>query len=158
LNKPLFDSEKDWVLDTFDNIFMNNEKITPILQALNKLLDDKLSLYTIPFEFDKLSGIMKQENLKIEVNESKTFYACEELNLVHQRINEANSIDEAAKWYLREKELLAEKASTETIVLKQEPSLFEYKDGKIIGFLSKSRENERLIWNLSEGYMLNISN
>jgi len=137
---------------------MDSKKIIHIIQAFNKLLDDKLSLYAIPFEFDKISDIMRKENLKIEINESRTFYQIEELNRVHQRMKEANTIEEAAEWYLKEKELLAENAGSETTDLKQEPGLFEYKEGRIIGFLSKRRENERLIWNLTEGYMLKERN
>jgi hypothetical protein len=132
---------------------MQIDKTIPIIQALDNLLT-LTSLHLVSHEFDKIAETLKKEKLTIEIIESKSYYLIEELNSLFEMKSNAEKFEEKAMLRLKEKELLVKYADTEAGTLKQEPSFFEYKDNRIIAYLSKNKETERLIWNLIEAYLL----
>ena len=132
---------------------MQKDKTSSIIKALNNLLT-LTSLHAVSYEFDKIAETLKKEKLTIEIIESKSYYLIEELNSLFEMKTAAGKFEERAMLRLKEKELLVKYVDTEAGTLKQEPSFFEYKDNRIIAYLSKNKNSERLIWNLVEAYML----
>jgi hypothetical protein len=132
---------------------MQKDKTSSIIKALNNLLT-LTSLHAVSYEFDKIAETLKKEKLTIEIIESKSYYLIEELNSLFEMKNAAGKFEERAMFRLKEKELLVKYVDTEAGTLKQEPSFFEYKDNGIIAYLSRNKDNERLLWNLIESYML----
>jgi len=135
--------------------FMDNDKIISLIQSLNNLFLEP-SLHRISFLFDKASEVLRKENLKIEIIESKTYYLIEELNSLYEMGKRVDIFKEKEwkMWRLKEKEVLAKYAGTEGAIKKQEPSFFEFKNNRIIGYLCREKESEKLIWNLIEAYNL----
>jgi len=135
-------------------ISMQSEKFQTILQFLNHLLDERLSLSTLSEEFEQIAGILKKENLFISIKEVKSFYQDEELNRIYEAKLKAKNFEEANSLNLIEKQLLNEKRGDENAVLRKRDAFFKYNGSHFIAHLNKNNQNERLIMKLVETYNL----
>lgn len=132
---------------------MESSKIDTIIQQLNNLLSENHSLHSISYQFDKVAEIIRELDLKIIIIESRQYYLNAELDLLHQKQNNATDFGEALYYYKKEKEILERKQRQEDAVLRSEPSFFVWRNNCLIGYLG-SKKNERLIQLLIEGYNL----
>lgn len=136
---------------------METEMIPPLLSKLNQLLAEGLTHPSIIDGFENITAILARGNFLIKNIACKEYYEDGDLSLVLLMKNEALAnaqFEQASKFLFMEKELLAEKGDSAFTHLKTEPSFFENSEHCILFHFNKSRQNERLIANLIEGYNL----
>lgn len=119
--------------------------IKKVLIKLNNMLEDELSLQIISFEFDKVAELLKYLKIKIELHFTREYCFDEEINTILQMKRRCKTSRDAINLKKKELELIKAKPNDETIIIRQEPSAFEYKKPNIIAYLNKKKTNEYLL-------------
>ena len=136
---------------------METINISGLINDLNQLLVEGMSPHTITYRFENIADTLGKENLRIQHLDCKEYYDDGELSVILLMKNEALAnaqFEQATKFKNLEQELLAEKGNTGLTHLKIEPTFFEQNNNCILFHFNKTKQNERLIANLIEGYNL----
>lgn len=136
---------------------MEDARIVKIVAGLNNLINDKMSLHTLSFEFDNLAQEIRPLGLLFRVIPTLEYYLDDELTFLHHREKKLLAEGKlllAIEIRKHKQQLLILKNGDALKQLHREPSVFTHEQGVIIARLNKSVIAERLLINLIDGYNL----